>query len=423
MGGQTKGKKKSKPKRKDNRPNTDAGFVGLSPQERMKLRVHEKAKKKTAEKYSVQQLLEKTEECMDSFDFEMARLFCQRALDVESTNLQALDMQGHICSELGDTQKAKEAFLRAVELSPDEGHNKYMYLGQINTGQESVDFYTKGIQVLLSVLEKQAQTTAPAAAAAPPDEDTELPTAKDVCVAYCSMAEIYLTDLCMEEGAADKCKEFIERALQYHHDNPEALQLMASYLFSTERNQEGKEYLLKSVGLWLPSQKQSAASSSTEEDMQNEIPPYESRVTTAKLLVESEEYEMAVDVLEDLLEEDDEVVQVWYLSGWVCYLQLEKAKEQQESEKREVTEEETEEWKALKEAARSYLTNAKKLYSKLQCDDQPMLEHVEQLLGDLGGELEGEEGDPVVDDDYEPCSDEEEEEEEEEDNAEAPMEH
>lgn len=53
--------------------------------------------------------------------------------------------------------------------------------------------------------------------------------------------------------------------------------------------------------------------------------------------------------------------QVWYLSGWVCYLQLEKAKEQQEREGRDVTEEETEEWKALKEAARTYLTNAKKV--------------------------------------------------------------
>lgn len=44
---------------------------------------------------------------MDCFDFEMAGLFCQRALDVEPTNLQALDMLGHICSELGDTEKAK----------------------------------------------------------------------------------------------------------------------------------------------------------------------------------------------------------------------------------------------------------------------------------------------------------------------------
>ncbi|XP_017281945.1 probable assembly chaperone of rpl4 isoform X2 [Kryptolebias marmoratus] len=415
MGGQAKNKKKNKPKRKDNRQNRDGGFVGLSPQDRMKIKMHEKAKKKTAEKYSAQQLLEKTQECMDSFDFDMAGLFCQRALDVDSNNLQALDMLGNICSELGDIQKAKEVFLRAVELSPDDGHSKYMYLGQIHTGQEAVDYYTRGIQVLMSALEKQGTKTEAAAAT---DENHELPTAKDISVAYCSITEIYLTDLCMEEGAADKCREFIERALQYHHDNPEALQLMASYLFSTEKIQEGKEYLLKSIGTWLPAQKQSAASSATEEDTQNEIPPYESRITTAKLLIESEEYEMAVDVLEGLLEEDDEVVQVWYLSGWVCYLQWEKAKEQQEGEGREVTEEEQEEWKALQDAARSYLTNAKKLYSKLRCDDQPMLEHVEQLLGELGGEMEAEEGEPALDKDYEPCSDEEED-----NDAEAPMEH
>ncbi|XP_028984199.1 uncharacterized protein si:dkey-12j5.1 isoform X2 [Betta splendens] len=417
MGGQVKGKKKIKPKRKDTRQNRDAGFVGLSPQERVKLRMHEKAKKKTAEKYSVQQLLEKTEEYMDSFNFEMAGLFCKRALDMEPSNLQTLDMLGHIYSELGESEKAKEVFLHAVELSPDVGHTKYMYLGQIHTGQEAVDYYTRGVQVLLSALENQTQPAAQAGAAALSDEDPQLPTAKDVSVAFCSIAEIYLTDLCMEEGAADKCREFIEKALQYHNDNSEALQLMASYLFSTERNQEGKEYLLKSVGLWLPAQKQIAASSSAEEDTQIEIPPYESRITTAKLLIESEEYEMSVDVLEGLLEEDDEVVQVWYLSGWVCYLQLEKAKEQQGREGRDATGEELEERRALAEAARSYLTRAKKLYSKLQCDDQPVLEHVEQLLGELGGEMDGEEEEAAPDEDYEPCSDEEDD-----DEAEAPME-
>lgn len=46
-----------------------------------------------------------------------------------------------------------------------------------------------------------------------------------------------------------------------------------------------------------------------------------------------------------------------------------------------------------------------------------MLEHVEQLLGELGGEMEAEEGEPSLEDDYEPCS------EEEDDDAEAPMEH
>lgn len=53
-------------------------------------------------------MMVQTEESIDTFDFEMARLFCQRALDIESNNLQALDMLGHIYSELGNTHKAKE---------------------------------------------------------------------------------------------------------------------------------------------------------------------------------------------------------------------------------------------------------------------------------------------------------------------------
>lgn len=55
------------------------------------------------------------------------------------------------------------------------------------------------------------------------------------------------------------------------------------------------------------------------------------------------------------------VPQVWYLSGWVCYLQLEKAKEKQEREGGEASEDEKEDEKALMDAARSYLTNAKKV--------------------------------------------------------------
>lgn len=34
-----------------------------------------------------------------------------------------------------------------------------------------------------------------AGAAAAPEDDPEVPTVKDVCVAYCSVAEIYLSDL------------------------------------------------------------------------------------------------------------------------------------------------------------------------------------------------------------------------------------
>ncbi|XP_053084002.1 uncharacterized protein si:dkey-12j5.1 isoform X2 [Pangasianodon hypophthalmus] len=355
MGGQAKAKKKGKPKRKENRRGLEN--TAVSPQDRMKARMQDRAKKKTAEKYTIDQLLEKTEECMDNFDFPMAKMFCQRALDIEPTNLTVLDMLGNICAELGDMDKAKQIFLKAVELSPEEGHTKYMYLGQIHTGAEAVQYFSKGTEVMLKAIDKQVQEVSSMGAAALPSESPI--TAKDVSVAFCSIAEIFFTDLCMEEGAAERCKEAIEKALHYDQSNPEALQLMASYLFSIEKPEEGRDYLIKSVSSWLPSrQKEEESSASSEqpdeddeERVQSNIPPYESRITTAKLLIEVEEFEMATDVLEGLLEEDDEVVQ---------------------------------------------------LYMKLRCEDAPMLEHTEQLLGELGGELvaddEGDEAGPSIDD-------------------------
>uniref|UniRef100_A0A673XNC7 Si:dkey-12j5.1 n=1 Tax=Salmo trutta TaxID=8032 RepID=A0A673XNC7_SALTR len=228
------------------------------------------------------------------------------------------------------------------------------------------------------------------------DSGSEILTARDVCVAYCSVAEIYFTDLSMEDRAGDQCREAIERVLTYHPDNPEALQLMASYLFNTEKNQEEeREYLRRSVDAWLPALKQSDAPPSREdieeEHTQSDIPPYESRITTAKLLIEAEEYEVGVCVcrMSFLCEK----ASVWYLSGWVCYLQMERTREESDEER-----------EALKEAARSYLTKAKKLYVKLRCDDGPILEHMEQLLG---GETEEGDTDPALDEDFELYSEDE----------------
>lgn len=57
-----------------------------------------------------------------------------------------------------------------------------------------------------------------------------------------------------------------------------------------------------------------------------------------------------------------------------------------------------------------YVTNcvslSLQLYMKLRCDDGPILEHMEQLLG---GETEGEEGDtdPALDEDFELYSEDE----------------
>lgn len=75
-------------------------------------------------------------------------------------------------------------------------------------------------------------------------------------------------------------------------------------------------------------------------------------------------------MLEGLLEEDDEVVQVWYLLGWVSYLQAKCAP--------------PDEAMGQQDSARTCLHKAKKLAAKLGCDDEAMMAHVEELMAELG---------------------------------------
>ncbi|XP_073533518.1 uncharacterized protein [Phyllobates terribilis] len=290
MGGQAK-RKSSKARRRQRGRGAADDIAGLSAQDRMKNRMQNKARKKTAEKYSIHQLLEKTEEYLDNFNFEMAQLFCQRALDLEPENLEILDMMGNICMELGNAEKAKQVFLKAVDLSPEKGHAKYMCLGQIHGKEEALQYFQKGLDVMICAYQSQPQVSG----AANFSDEMEV-TTKDLSAALCSVAEIYLTDLCMEEGAGDKCKEAITNALGYHPSSPEALQLMASYLFSMEQPQEGKEFLMKSLASWLPRLQNNKGEEQEADDddlVESTLPPYESRITTAKLLIEAEDFEIS----------------------------------------------------------------------------------------------------------------------------------
>ena len=48
------------------------------------------------------------EEYIDSFQYELAQKFCQRALEMEPDNLRALETAGSLLLELGNTEAAKQ---------------------------------------------------------------------------------------------------------------------------------------------------------------------------------------------------------------------------------------------------------------------------------------------------------------------------
>ena len=183
---------------------------------------------------------------------------------------------------------------------------------------------------------------------------------KKISSVYCSMAELYLTDLCYSPDAEEKCEKLLEHAFENDTDDtsPDALQVMANLRLSQNKSIEAADCMLKvwdrmKVGCTSLS---SIVGISLEEDDGNEeddvaielqnfdevnaLPNFEFRCQSAKLLFECasillspEEQqtpaisdaiandipnkclESSILILGSLLAENDEVIEIWYFLG------------------------------------------------------------------------------------------------------------
>jgi len=123
---------------------------------------------------------------------------------------------------------------------------------------------------------------------------------EQICSAYTSMAEVYLTDSCFDDDAEQKAQHLIDEALRFSPNNPEALQVLSSIRISQSRPKDALEILTQSFNFWKEAENQ---------------PSFAFRLTTAKQFLELESYSLAIEVLEGLLEELDTNPEVWYLLG------------------------------------------------------------------------------------------------------------
>ncbi|KAK0040920.1 assembly chaperone of rpl4 [Biomphalaria pfeifferi] len=191
-------------------------------------------------------------------------------------------------------------------------------MGQLLEGSSAVECYQKGIEIMLK--EKEEKETLKVAAACKNDRD-----------------------------------EFTDKALEADPDNAEALQIKASYHLSKDEIEEAKELIKKSVSLWLSKLEAADTGNVADEDFDpvDTCPlAYNARVQCGKILIEVED-ELATDVLETLLDEDDEVPDVWYFIEWANYLQGQE----------------------FYSNARHYLLKGKEVYAKVKYDDAGLLEY------------------------------------------------
>ncbi len=169
----------------------------------------------------------------------------------------------------------------------------------------------------------------------------------------------------MEENAEDLCKTYLDKSLEYDAKNPETLQLLASYWLSKDDLEQAKKFILESVNSWLPKYVEANEQGLLIDPTEVVSLTYDSRINTSRILTEVQEFDTALTVLEQLAEEDDEVVVIWYMLGWVNYCKGEE----------------------YYSNAKYYLKKASEMGAKIKYEqkylDEQLKEHVAELLEKL----------------------------------------
>ena len=239
----------------------------------------------------------------------------------------------------------------------------FLYMGQLSAGEDALSGYRDGIELLERALNlrlaavsddsiKGVQGESPAnnskVEQTSVDSSTALQeTRQKLAAAYCTAAELYLTDLCFEENAEQECDSYIQQALKLTDSLGEpivdALQTTASLRLSQNRGMEAVDFILRAynqnmregcqalaalVGMRESTQPHQATELLETSAVQN-LPGFEFRCQSAKLLLEcaailkendDDEREAqclraSVDVLGSLMGENDEVIEIWSLAG------------------------------------------------------------------------------------------------------------
>uniref|UniRef100_T1J8Q4 phosphopyruvate hydratase n=1 Tax=Strigamia maritima TaxID=126957 RepID=T1J8Q4_STRMM len=252
-----------------------------------------------------------------------------------------------------------ELFKQSIEHSPDTGFNKYLSLGQLLNGKKLWNVI-KGIEIIDQEIENVKESSEH-------DSVSKNESIKNLhrfkSNAFCSISELYMTDYCDDVNAEEQCRCFIEKAILTDPLNPDAYQLMSSFYLVIVDHDKAREMMDKSLSLWLPLYQ--AVRDGHEELADGvELCPlsYSCRINAVKNCLELTQFEEAEVILNGLVEENDEVCDVWYLLGLMNELKGED----------------------YHGNARFYFTKCKRVAAKIGDSDEEMLNDVENRLEKLG---------------------------------------
>ena len=300
-------------------------------------------------------------------------------------SLKPFNLIGNIYVRLGNSDLARDYFLKALELDPEGsipeseggGSGKFLWLAQLSEdgGHDSVRWFERGATVIRNQI------------AALGDGDAEsYNNRRKLAAVLCSITEVYMTDLSWEEDAETQCESHITEALLIAPHWHEPLQTFASVRISQNRIDEARKALMDSMELWKDLPPDDAG-----------VPDFPQRISLARLLMEVEAEEEALDVVRRLVQQDDQSVEAWYLGGWCLYLIGEKRKRVAEDavmhDEAQQQEKEEEFYQASLTESRRWLQHCLKLYRKVHYLDFKLQEHAQELVAELDKALRDDDND------------------------------
>ena len=287
--------------------------------------------------------------------------------------LPALNLLAAIEIEMGNADAARRLFEKAEKLDPDGnipeaaggGAEKFLWLAQLSEegGRESVRWFERGSEVLRGDIARLG------------DDDVSgmiEEKRKKLAAALCSTAEVYMTDLSWEADAEPQCEALVAEALLVAPSSAETLQTLANIRISQGREEEARKALKDSMEVW--------------QGKVEDVPPFPTRISLARLLLEVHEEEVALEVVERLVREDDQSVEAWYLGGWSLYL-LGTRIGTNEKNTSCIDSETDEKRNAALVSSREWLCQSLRLHIALDYEDERLREHAEELVTQLDEQL------------------------------------
>ncbi|CCE86073.1 Piso0_005722 [Millerozyma farinosa CBS 7064] len=269
---------------------------------------------------------------LDDSNPEGALDFISLHAEEHRENPAFLETFGEILLENNLLEEAYDILRAACDLDPEAaiGTEKFFYLGQIVGGTDGIKLLDIGLRKLSSQLQdvqddkgQDDATLVELARTYPSKEDLVRVLIKKINKGVFAAIEIWMTDLCMEPDAEEKCDSLVKYALSLDDKNPEALSILSSVRISQQKFDEAKQALADSWEQFqLKKAKLQEAANAGEPNVTKQTELDETSLeymdliqpllSLARYAIELEVYETAIDISAAVQDINDFILESFY---------------------------------------------------------------------------------------------------------------